>query len=71
MNDTFNILIVDAQTGESNERPLTSDEIADLNQQQIEAEVREAEQHAKATARSNALAKLAELGLTQEEIDAL
>jgi hypothetical protein len=64
-------LIVDAATGESYERPLTAEEIADREVMQAEAEARQAEQDAKADARISVLEKLAALGLTQEEIDSL
>jgi hypothetical protein len=63
--------IVDAVTGESYERPLTAQEIADHEVMQAEAVALQAEQDAKADARQSALAKLADLGLTQDEINAL
>ena len=64
-------LIVDAITGESYERPLTAEEIADREVMQAEAEARQAEQDAKAAARVSALEKLSALGLTEEEVGAL
>lgn len=64
-------LIVDAATGESYERPLTAEEIADREAMAIEAQARQADQDAIAAARESALAKLAALGLTAEEIAAL
>ncbi len=64
-------LIVDAATGESYERPLTAEDISDREVMQTEAVARQAEQDAKAAARISALEKLSELGLTQEEIEAL
>jgi hypothetical protein len=64
-------LIVDAATGESYERPLTAEEISDREVMQTEAVARQAEQDAKSAARISALEKLAALGLTQEEIEAL
>jgi hypothetical protein len=65
------ITIVDALTGESTQRELTADEIAEREAEaQAQAE-REAEAQAKADARTSALAKLADLGLTQDEINAL
>jgi hypothetical protein len=63
--------IVDGQTDESIERPLTDDEIADLETQKIEHAAQKAEAQAEAAARESALAKLADLGLTAEEIKAL
>jgi DNA-binding NarL/FixJ family response regulator len=71
MSETLKALIVDAATGELTERPLTADEIAELAVMQAEAEAREAEAEAKATARESALAKLAALGLTADEVAAL
>ena len=65
------ILIVDVATGESIEREMNADE---LSQRELDAEKSvniETEQEAKAAARESALAKLAELGLTAEEIAAL
>lgn len=64
-------LIVDAATGESYERPLTAEEIADRETMALEAQARQADQDAIAAARESALAKLAALGLTEAEIAAL
>jgi hypothetical protein len=64
-------LIVDAITGESYERPLTSEEIADREVMQLEAEARQAEQDAKVASRLSAIEKLAALGLTEDEVGAL
>ena len=64
-------LIVDAITGESYERPLTAEEIADREVMQAEAEARQAEQDAKAAARVSALEKLSALGLSEDEVGAL
>jgi hypothetical protein len=52
-------------------REATDDEIAQIQAGQAEAAAQVAAQEAKATARASALAKLAELGLTAEEIAAL
>jgi DNA-binding NarL/FixJ family response regulator len=65
------LLEVNAQTGETVERPFTTEEVAERVEMQAEAEARQAEQEAKAAARESALAKLADLGLTAEEIAAL
>ncbi len=62
---------VDASTGEVVERELTADEVAEFNSLQAEIEAQQAEAQAKADARESALAKLAALGLTQDEINAL
>jgi hypothetical protein len=64
-------LIVDAAIGESYERPLTAEEIADREVMQAEAVARQEEQDAKADARVSALAKLSALGLTEDEVGAL
>jgi hypothetical protein len=64
-------LIVDAITGESYERPLTAEEIADREIMQAEAEARQAEQDAKVASRLSAIEKLAALGLTEDEVGAL
>jgi DNA-binding NarL/FixJ family response regulator len=52
-------------------REMTDEELAQRTQDQAEAEARKAEAEAKAAARESALAKLADLGLTAEEIAAL
>ena len=71
MTEILKAVIVDAATGEVIERPLNAEEIADRENMQAELQVRQAEQDAKMAARQSALAKLAALGLTQEEIEAL
>jgi hypothetical protein len=71
MAETFKAVILDAATGEITERPLTADEIADRETLQAEAEARQAEADAKVAARESALAKLAALGLTADEVAAL
>ena len=71
MSETLKAVIVDAATGEVTERPLTADEIAQRELDQAEAVARQAEAEAKATARESALAKLAALGLTADEVAAL
>jgi hypothetical protein len=65
------ILVVNAETGETYERPMTSEEIAQLAKEAAEVDARQAEADARAAARESALAKLADLGLTAEEIAAL
>jgi DNA-binding NarL/FixJ family response regulator len=60
-----------ALTGEAIIRPLTPAEIAEREAMQAEQEALLAEQDAKIAARQSALAKLAALGLTEEEIGAL
>lgn len=71
MSEALTAHIVDAATGEVIERDLTAEELADLENVKAESEARKAEQDAKAAARTSALAKLADLGLTAEEIAAL
>ena len=73
--DTLTRIEIDCSTGETKEIPLTKTEIAELQQLQKEAEARIAEEeaamNAKAEAKASALAKLAELGLTEEEAKAI
>ncbi len=64
-------VIVNAATGEVEEREFTAEEIAEREALQAEAQAAKAEAEAKSAARESALAKLAELGLTQAEIEAL
>jgi DNA-binding NarL/FixJ family response regulator len=52
-------------------RVMNDEEYADYQAQQAEAAAQQAEADAKAAARESALAKLAELGLTAEEIASL
>jgi hypothetical protein len=52
-------------------RPMTASELAEYEAQQAEHAAQAAAIEAKATARASALAKLAAIGLTQEEIDSL
>jgi hypothetical protein len=65
------LVSVNAATGETIERPLTDNEIAENEKLTLQGETAEAERLAKIEARENALFKLAALGLTQEEIEAL
>ncbi len=71
MTETFKAVIFDAATGQVTERSLTADEIAEREAMQAEAEAQQAEAEAKVAARESALAKLAALGLTEEEVAAL
>jgi hypothetical protein len=75
MTETLNKIVVDCSTGEQTIVPLTAEEIA---QRELDAaahaeaeSIRQAEAEAKAEAKESAQAKLAELGLTAEEISAL
>jgi hypothetical protein len=69
--DTPTKVIVDCSTGEETILPLTADEIAQMEIDRAKAEAdratAEAEAEAKAEAKASALAKLAALGLTEEE----
>ena len=75
MAETLTKIIVDCSTGDVQEIPLTEEEIAEREAMAVQAEAdrlaREAEEAAKAAARESAKSKLAELGLTEEEIQAL
>ena len=68
-------VILDCSTGEEIKLPLTAEEIAELEASHAEVEVRrleaEAQAQAKADAKASALAKLAALGLTEEEANAI
>ena len=68
MTEKLTALEVNALTGEEVIRELTPDEIAE--RQELENAIK-ADQEAKATAKASGLAKLAALGLTEEEIAAL
>lgn len=75
MADTPTRIEVDCSTGEQKVIPLTAAEIAELDQMRAKAEeeaaARKAEEEAKAAAKASALAKLAELGLSEEEAKAI
>jgi hypothetical protein len=72
---TPTVVEVDCSTGVSIERPMTAEEVADLQERQAAFEAQQAAEEAaaaaKATAKASAEAKLAALGLTPEEISAL
>lgn len=75
MDETLTKLIIDCTTGEHITVPLTNEEIAERDALVAEAELqrqeKEAAEAAKAEAKASAQAKLAALGLTDEEIAAL
>ena len=71
MSETLTAVIVNAETGEVIERPLTANEIIDCEAIQAEAETRQAQRIAKEEAKANGMAKLIALGLTEEEAGAL
>lgn len=73
--DTPTKVIVDCSTGEQTIVPLTASEIADMETSRVQAEAdraaREAEEEAKLARKASAIAKLAKLGLTEEEAKAI
>jgi DNA-binding NarL/FixJ family response regulator len=71
MTDKLTTTEFSVETGETIIRPLTQEEIVEREQLQADQSALEAEQEAKIAARQSALAKLAELGLTEDEIAAL
>jgi hypothetical protein len=71
MTEKLTQLQVDGQTGISIELELTSDEVLERNELAKEDAKLIALSEARTEARTSALAKLAALGLTEEEIGAL
>ena len=76
MSDTTPIaVIVNCETGQVEERPLTAEEIAQREADAAAAAAAEAErvaaEEAKAAAKASAVAKLEALGLTADEASAL
>lgn len=65
------IRIHDISTNEVIDREMTNEEFAIYESNQATQELAKAEAEAKATARSSALAKLAALGLSADEIASL
>lgn len=63
--------VANAETGEVIERELTPEELAELEASNLAYQASQAEALAKQEARTSALAKLAALGLTEEEVAAL
>lgn len=63
--------IVNHETGKEIWRDYTQEEMAQVEKAQAEATEKIAESQAKNNARASALAKLAALGLTEDEIAAL
>jgi DNA-binding NarL/FixJ family response regulator len=70
-SETLKTTIINAVTGEQIVREFNAEELAQRELEIVEATAQQSAIEAKATARASALAKLAELGLTQEEIAAL
>jgi DNA-binding NarL/FixJ family response regulator len=71
MSEIPRVLEIDLEKGTVIERDFTSDEIEEKELQDLESEKSIKEMTDKIEARNSALAKLAALGLTQEEIAAL
>lgn len=71
MSIELKMTVVNCLTGEVIERPLTDQELAEREVMQAEFEAHQAEADAKVAARESALAKLAALGLTADEVAAL
>lgn len=75
MSEQLTKIVVDCATGKQTILPLTPAEIAQRDQDAAAATeaqaLREAEEAAKAAAAESAKAKLAALGLTEDEIEAL
>lgn len=75
MAEVMNKVIVDCSTGEERIEPLTPEEIAEAKERAEQAAIKQAEYEAelqtKAEAKASALAKLAALGLTEEEAKAI
>jgi hypothetical protein len=71
MAETSNAIDYNGATGELIERELTVEEVSNLETIKLEINAVQSEKEAKVTARASALAKLADLGLTAEEIAAL
>jgi hypothetical protein len=67
-NESFIAVEVNVETGEVLEREMTAQEITDLQASQAELQL---QQDARVAARESALAKLAALGLTADEVAAL
>lgn len=63
--------IINAQTGEETWRDYTPEEIAEVEKAQAESQARITKIQERETIRQSALAKLAALGLTEEEIASL
>lgn len=69
--EVLTALEINGETGEVIVRPFTEEELANQKAAAAQFVAQLAAQEAKAAARASALAKLAELGLTEEEIAAL
>lgn len=70
-NETLTLVELDGATGIETIRELTPEELEEREELAQQAEAQLAAQEAKKAARTSGLAKLAALGLTEEEIAAL
>lgn len=66
----LNIGIYDHESGETIVRPMNEDEIAQWEESKAQSEARKEAETAKAEARQSAIAKLIDLGLSEEEAQA-
>jgi DNA-binding NarL/FixJ family response regulator len=71
MSNEYSVYHFDGATSQETIREATVDEIAEIQQAKTDFESQQNEQQTQAAARESALAKLADLGLTAEEIAAL
>ena len=71
MNEEPKAVVFDAHTNQLTERELNSEEISVIKESKENREAIENQEIAKKISRESALAKLAALGLTEEEIAAL
>jgi hypothetical protein len=71
MPDKLTTIVFDGLTNTETIRDLTVEEIEEINQAKEAFEARQSAVEIKQAARESALAKLAALGLTEEEIAAL
>jgi hypothetical protein len=69
--ENLKVVIFDGTTGKVIERKMNEEEIHELDESNRSKQEFRLQQEAKEAARSSALAKLAALGLTEEEIAAL
>jgi hypothetical protein len=75
MSEVITKLVIDCETGEQHIVPLTAEELAEREamaaQAELDRQAREAEEASRLASKASAEAKLAQLGLTADEIAAL
>jgi hypothetical protein len=69
--EILQIIVWDVATGQQTIRDFSEQEIADLEETRLQIKNQEKASQEKAEFRKSALAKLAKLGLTQQEIESL